>query len=278
MSAPRPLRIWLLFTVQIVMVMTVFLCGVCAGLALIDGQPEPALMSAAIFDISTLKSAMDANRITVFSFVAGWTSITVAMFIVLTQRLFQQLKAAGDVLLENATTDPMTGLPNRTYFLERLDQEIDRARRYGANLSLIMIDIDNFRKINDEMGAQYGDLALSEVSRLLGANIRTSDIIARFGGEEFAILIPALGVSNAAQAAEKLRNVVEVNDLTMEGPLLKVTISAGVADLQSLEEKSGPRREQLIRAAEDAMYKAKSLGRNCVVAHKRVVEKQLPLL
>tara|TARA_Y100001933_G_C18863411_1_gene506901 strand:+ start:105 stop:950 length:846 start_codon:yes stop_codon:yes gene_type:complete len=278
LSTPRPFRIWLLFAIQVVMVMTVFLCGVCAGLSLIDGRSEPILMSAAIFDISTIKSAMDANRTMVFSFVAAWTSVIVATFIFLTQRLTRQLKAATDVLVETSVNDPLTGLANRRYFFERLEQEVDRAVRYKTNLSLIMIDIDNFRKINDELGAQYGDLALTEVSRLLAANIRTSDIIARYGGEEFAILIPALDVNKAAMAAEKLRNVVEVNDLTMEGPRLKVTISAGVADLESIESMDGPVREHLIRSAEDAMYKAKSLGRNCVVAHKRIVEKQLPLL
>ena len=151
---------------------------------------------------------------------------------------------------------------------------MDRADRYGANLSLIMIDIDRFRQVNDVYGQPAGDMVLHEVARLLAANIRTTDLIARYGGEEFAILIPAVGMDEARRVAEKLRVVVEVNDIVLEGPDVKVTVSAGVADVNAVRGDEGGLRDNLLQAAEDALLRAKRHGRNRVEGFSRAAQQQ----
>lgn len=199
------------------------------------------------------------------------------LFLFLTHRLRHKLFLAESKATDLTVLDELTGLLNRRHFYERLEEELDRCRRYGTMLSLIMVDIDDFRKVNDKLGHPLGDVALAEVARLLKANIRSSDIIARYGGEEFAILIPSQGKHAAIHVAEKLRNVVEVNDLTLEGPELKVTISAGVADYDDLPEDCTDNKAMLVRLADHALIKAKNLGRNRVVAHQHTSDRQFKL-
>ncbi len=220
-------------------------------------------------DITSIKKAMEINQIVILALIVLTTGIVLAIFLFFTFRLMRRLHAAQAAIAELAVTDGLTGLSNRRHFFERFDEEIDRARRYGSNLSLLMLDIDHFKQVNDTYGHPAGDMVLAEVARLLNANIRTSDIIGRYGGEEFAILIPAMSVSEAAQAAEKLRVVIEVNDIALEGPPLNVTISAGVADISSvIEDTKASPKDALIRAADRALYRAKNEGRNRVVVHE----------
>eukprot|EP00831_Metopus_contortus_P084428 TRINITY_DN9585_c0_g2_i3.p4 TRINITY_DN9585_c0_g2~~TRINITY_DN9585_c0_g2_i3.p4 ORF type:complete len:264 (+),score=79.41 TRINITY_DN9585_c0_g2_i3:1660-2451(+) len=194
-----------------------------------------------------------------------------------TSRLMQLMEKAHDKIATLTTHDDLTGLPNRRWFFDRLDEEVDRARRYSSKLSLIMVDIDLFREVNDTFGHPLGDLALAEVARLLAANIRTSDIVARYGGEEFMIIIPESDAEQAANVAEKLRMVVEANDISMEGPRIQVTISCGVADLKSVQPDRGSLRDALVLAADHAMQRAKTNGRNQVLIHIPNNEKQLLL-
>ncbi len=220
-------------------------------------------------DITTIKEAMEINQIVILALIVLTTGMVLAIFLFFTFRLMRRLHAAHAAIAELAVTDELTGLSNRRHFFDRFDEEIDRARRYGSNLSLLMLDIDHFKNVNDTYGHPAGDMVLAEVARLLNANIRTSDIIGRYGGEEFAILIPAMPVSEAAQAAEKLRVVIEVNDIALEGPPLNVTISAGVADISSfIEDTKASPKDALIRAADRALYRAKADGRNRVVVHE----------
>jgi diguanylate cyclase (GGDEF)-like protein len=193
-------------------------------------------------------------------------------------RLMRLLEGAHDKIASLTTHDDLTGLPNRSWFFDRLDEEIDRARRYGNELSLVMVDLDNFRQVNDSFGHPLGDLALAEVARLLAANIRTSDVVARYGGEEFMIILPETDAARAARAAEKLRMVVEVNDISLEGPEIKVTISCGVADLASTHPERGSLRDALVVAADRAMHRAKKNGRNQVLMHVPEHERQLTLV
>lgn len=204
--------------------------------------------------------------------------LIVGIYLFLTHRLRLKLMNAQSKASDLAFFDDLTGLINRRHFYERFEEELDRCRRYGTKIALIMIDIDHFKKVNDELGHPLGDVALSEVARLLKANIRTSDIIARYGGEEFVILIPSQGKSAGIHVAEKLRNVVEVNDLALEGPVLKVTISAGVADSDDLPERCADSTASLIRLADHAMLRAKERGRNRVEAHRHSMERQLKLI
>jgi len=193
-------------------------------------------------------------------------------------RLMRLLEGAHDKIATLTTHDDLTGLPNRSWFFDRLDEEVDRARRYGNKLSLVMVDLDHFRQVNDSFGHPLGDLALAEVARLLAANIRTSDVVARYGGEEFMIILPEADAGQAAQAAEKLRMVVEVNDISLEGPEVKVTISCGVADLASVHPERGSLRDALVMAADRAMHRAKLNGRNQVLMHVAEHERQLTLV
>ncbi|WP_319583294.1 GGDEF domain-containing protein [uncultured Pseudodesulfovibrio sp.] len=193
-------------------------------------------------------------------------------------RLMHLLDGAHEKIANLTTHDELTGLPNRSWFFDRLDEEIDRAARYGNKLSLIMIDLDHFRRVNDSFGHPLGDLALAEVARLLNANIRTSDVAARYGGEEFMIILPETDAERAALAAEKLRVVVEVNDISLEGPEIKVTISCGVADLASVHPQKGSLRDSLVVAADRAMHQAKKNGRNQVLVHTPEHERQLTLV
>jgi diguanylate cyclase (GGDEF)-like protein len=193
-------------------------------------------------------------------------------------RLMRLLDGAHDKIATLTTHDDLTGLPNRNWFFDRLDEEIDRARRYGNKLSLVMVDLDHFRRVNDNFGHPLGDLALAEVARLLAANIRTSDVVARYGGEEFMIILPEADANQAARAAEKLRMVVEVNDISMEGPEVKVTVSCGVADLASVHPERGSLRDAFVVAADRAMHRAKQNGRNQVLMHVAGNERQLTLV
>ncbi|MCJ2165390.1 MULTISPECIES: GGDEF domain-containing protein [unclassified Pseudodesulfovibrio] len=193
-------------------------------------------------------------------------------------RLMRLMEDAHDKITTLTTHDDLTGLPNRRWFFERLDEEVDRALRYDSKLSLIMVDIDHFRKVNDTFGHPLGDLALAEVARLLAANIRTSDIVVRYGGEEFMIIIPESDAEQAAVVAEKLRVVIEVNDISLEGPQIQVTISCGVADLKSVRPGKGSIRDALVLAADHSMHRAKENGRNQVLIHIPKNDKHLPLV
>ncbi|BCS89671.1 GGDEF domain-containing protein [Pseudodesulfovibrio sediminis] len=190
-------------------------------------------------------------------------------------RLLQESRLA---ITQLTTIDDLTGLPNRRRFFDYLDQEVSRAGRYGNPLSLIMIDIDHFQKVNDTFGHPLGDMALSQVARLLDANVRTSDIVARYGGEEFMVLLPETTADQAAVVAEKLRMVVEVNDISLEGPQVKVTVSCGVADLASITNTKRTLRDVFILSVDKSLRRAKNNGRNQVSMFIPATNKQLPLV
>lgn len=169
-------------------------------------------------------------------------------------------------LKEEAITDSLTGLYLRRYLQVRLEHEISRFQRFGQKLSLLMIDIDHFKKINDTYGHQKGDEALKMVASALLKNIRKIDIACRFGGEEFAIMLPNTTTEGAKVCAEKIRALIEN---TLVGGIKKnVTVSIGVASLGPASEKGITSPEELIKAADSALYQAKESGRNKVILTK----------
>ncbi len=154
--------------------------------------------------------------------------------------------------------DGLTGIFNRRFFELRIMEEIERARRSGAGMAVVMADIDNFKKLNDEFGHLLGDEVLRQVSSLFHQQLRKIDVVCRYGGEEFAILLTQTGAQHALGVAEKLRKLVE--GWQFPGVPRRVTLSAGVAAFP----EHGTGRDELIRAADKGLYAAKQGGRNRV--------------
>ncbi|MBX7114144.1 MAG: GGDEF domain-containing protein [Myxococcaceae bacterium] len=157
--------------------------------------------------------------------------------------------------------DGLTQVNNKRFFLEFLEREMGRCHRYNRALSLIMFDIDHFKKINDNNGHLAGDYVLRELAHIVKQRIRREECFARYGGEEFAIVMPEAGPDNARRLAEKVRKLIEDHRFSFEGKDISVTISLGVADM------TGDMTEplQFIKASDTHLYKAKKAGRNRVV-------------
>jgi diguanylate cyclase (GGDEF)-like protein/PAS domain S-box-containing protein len=172
----------------------------------------------------------------------------------------QRLQAA---LREQAVRDPLTGLYNRRYLDETLEREISRARRDGLPLSVVMLDIDHFKRINDTHGHQLGDEVLRLLGRTLLGDIRLEDVACRYGGEEFLILLPAMPLEAAVARAEGWRRAVASLALARDGHLVRFTVSLGVATFPV----HGATPDELTRCADLALYRAKREGRDRVVAH-----------
>jgi diguanylate cyclase (GGDEF)-like protein len=160
------------------------------------------------------------------------------------------------------TIDGLTQIFNKRYFLETLEREIARSHRYRREMSLVMFDIDHFKKINDSYGHLAGDYVLKHLAQTVKTRIRREDCFARYGGEEFAIVLPEIDGLNAKPFAEKIRQLVEGTEFKFENTNIPVTISMGVAtlDMDSTEPQA------LIKRADERLYEAKSSGRNCVCA------------
>ena len=172
-------------------------------------------------------------------------------------------------MMEMNVRDGLTGIYNRRHFESRLAAECERHRRYSRQLTLLMIDIDFFKAVNDTYGHQCGDLVLKEVTAGIASLIRKSDCLARYGGEEFCCLLPETSLDNALMLAELFRRHVEGVSLQHESHSLKVTISVGVSEFLA-EDTS----ETLLKKADEALYEAKRTGRNKVVTLEKIPAEQ----
>ncbi len=171
--------------------------------------------------------------------------------------LLAELQAKSELLSRQSREDALTGLANRRSLDERLLVEIQRAARYGQPLGLVLVDLDHFKRINDSAGHAAGDEVLRVVADVMRSHARPSDLLARIGGEEFALLLPAQAVDGAGRAAELLRAAVAVHDFSAVDPGLRVTLSAGVACWSP-----GQSSDDLLRHADQALYRAKAEGRD----------------
>lgn len=162
-------------------------------------------------------------------------------------------------LREISIVDNLTGLYNRQYLMERLEEESNRAKRYKYPVSCLMIDIDFFKSINDQYGHLAGDDILADVALVLKNSTRVVDLVARFGGEEFTIFLPQTGSSGAEVVAKKIHENLAVFDFTINGQSVPVTVSIGIAVYNGVFWENGL---AILRAADQALYEAKNRGRN----------------
>jgi len=180
------------------------------------------------------------------------------------KKLQDELKRSNELLLELSNTDHLTGLFNRRYMMEALDKEVQRSIRKGNPLSLIMLDIDHFKRVNDEFGHLQGDAVLQMVALHLQKELRSYDCAARYGGEEFVAILPDSSLDEAVLAADRIRIAIE--DTHFSGPPAKLhlTASLGVA---CYSHECNLTVDGFIKQADDALYRAKAKGRNRVELH-----------
>ena len=211
--------------------------------------------------------------------VKGFVRFTIATFVVVYTTCFFEVSANSayntiqeirekekvhlKALEKLSVTDQLTGLSNRRYFDDHLAIERKRAKRDNKTLSLIMIDIDHFKRVNDAHGHQMGDSVLKEFSDLLQQNVRATDMISRWGGEEFIVLLPSTSTEEAILVAKKIQSAVNSYCFSGAG---KLTASFGVS---TVDPNSGSNRES-VNKADQALYQAKNQGRNCVVAYENI--------
>jgi diguanylate cyclase (GGDEF)-like protein len=222
----------------------------------------------------------------------GWVSITNLCVAFVGAFMMETVWQREAKLREMVVKDALTDLYNRRYFFYRLNSEIERAKRYGRTLSLLFLDVDDFKKFNDSHGHLVGDDLLRSLARILRANIRRSDekpsyevdIACRYGGEEFVIILPESVASQGVIAAERLRNRIEADGAVAVAERIRehvekagweampVTVSIGVASFP----EHGRDIEAMIKAADDALYLAKRGGKNQVVISKNVRPEATP--
>ena len=172
----------------------------------------------------------------------------------------QQAMADKGKLEQLATLDSLTGLYNRRAILGKLRELVNLANRYKEDFSLIMLDIDYFKKVNDRYGHLTGDEVLEKIATLIRRNIRDTDIVGRYGGDEFIIILPQTNLSSVWVVAERLRSIIENSEMKdSAGNMFAITVSQGLAGWERGEDAYS-----LISRADEALYKAKEKGRNCV--------------
>ena len=182
------------------------------------------------------------------------------------ENLMKELQEKNEILKKLADVDGLTGVYNNRYFQNAFDRELNRSARNKNCLSLVLIDIDHFKKFNDTYGHLVGDFVLAEFSRILGSNLREYDTLARYGGEEFVVILPETSVEDACVVAEKLRNAVESAVLREGSQEYRVTASFGVSSARP-EDLGEIGKTELIKMADEALYDAKDRGRNQVATY-----------
>jgi two-component system cell cycle response regulator len=239
------------------------LCGIVSDLTLPDSngiqflkecsliKPEvPRMLLTAFSDLLNIEDTI--NNAQIFRLMAKpWKKENLIQSLEAMQKqydLFQE----NQVLRTLSLTDSLTGLANHRYFWERLESEFSRAKRFKRSLSLIMADVDDFKKINDTEGHPKGDFILKKIAHILNTEKRNMDTIARYGGEEFAMILPEASAKQASEIARRRLEVLQKAN--------SPTLSFGVAELDSSCDSS----KTLFERADKALYRAKALGKACV--------------
>lgn len=233
------------------------------GLPSLEGSPQGLVVL--MHDLSHYFDERDtffqANIAITIALVVGaflTLRLTLTPLLQQSQESNRQLEETVKKVTRLSVTDPLTGIFNRQKFNQSLQQEVNKAARYKLPLSLIMFDLDHFKQVNDRFGHPAGDVVLQECTEVINSNIRSSDLFARWGGEEFILILPHQTLASAALTAEKLRAAVDEHSFETIGHL---TISCGVTQLISKEGS-----ESLLQRLDENLYRAKAEGRNRVVA------------
>lgn len=214
------------------------------------------------FDIDYITKQLKLNLLAIFVL----TIITAFLLITIIYLLFRQLRAKLDearALLDRMSkTDLLTEISNRRHLMERFKEELERSKRSGTELCCIMLDVDHFKSINDNFGHLKGDDVLRELAKILKNSVRTYDVLGRYGGEEFMVLLPNTNLEKAAVLAERIRQTVERNLGGNSGFATdkNITISIGLTDACAGDTNIEP----IVKRADEALYKAKEGGRNKV--------------
>ncbi len=213
---------------------------------------------------STNGTFVDGKRLTEPSFLEPGASIQLGKEIVVRFELQDDAVIEEQKRLYEATVrDKLTGVYNRHHLDERLAAEVAYAKRHGTALSLLFVDADHFKKVNDTFGHAGGDAVLVALGKLLLASMREEDVVARYGGEEFIVVLRGIAKSNAASVAERIRADVQALQVEHEGQSIPFTVSIGAAALDA--EREGEDVASLLARADEALYAAKGGGRNRVV-------------
>jgi len=190
--------------------------------------------------------------------------LTLVILLGFTYRMFTQLmtqiKITQHALKEASITDELTGLRNRRHLMQRFLEEFERARRLGTPLGFLMLDLDHFKEVNDSCGHPFGDLVLKSVARSIADTVREYDIAGRYGGEEFAVIVPETSGQDVTALAERIREMIAALFISDADVCTRVTVSVGVAVLDANDTP-----ETLIKRADTALYRAKHEGRNKTV-------------
>ncbi|PKL78729.1 MAG: diguanylate cyclase response regulator [Candidatus Melainabacteria bacterium HGW-Melainabacteria-1] len=224
---------------------------------------EPSLISTAVIfltgtvDVATKVQAFDAGAVDYITKPFDGIELRARV------RAALRTKRYLDLLSTRAQLDGLTGLWNRAYFDQRLSEEVALAQRHGRPLSLILLDVDHFKQVNDQYGHPFGDQVLCSLAQVLNSSTRQTEIACRYGGEEFIVILRETGLAGGQEVAERIRAAVEALQFTSRGKPVQVTASLGLSADSSL----GPDwdAEKLLSAADQALYQAKALGRNRVM-------------
>ncbi|NQT22964.1 MAG: GGDEF domain-containing protein [Candidatus Omnitrophica bacterium] len=232
----------------------------------IDTEKGQKNLSFVKEDITVIPLVVE-NKMTAALFVEDLDHSQLETFLILTAHLALELKKVSfyESVQRLSITDGLTEIYLMRYFLDRLYEETKRAARLKLNFSLLMIDIDHFKKTNDKYGHMVGDAALREIAAILKNNIREIDLVARYGGEEFTIFLPETERNGALYVAERIRKAIEAKTIKAYDESLKLTVSIGVSMYP--DDTKDP--NELIDRADKAMYESKRRGRNMVCAWQR---------
>ncbi len=236
------------------------------------------------YKIADIEQDLRNNTITTLFVTLVFSILTASIVYIFLSRLRKELKKTRKDLSKAATEDALTGLYNRRVAMQRFSQEVEKAIRTKADIACAILDVDDFKSVNDRFGHQAGDKVLKETASSMLECTRTYDIVSRYGGEEFLILFPGVDSSAALQACDRIRSSVSLKTHVALGGKRVVTVSIGISDLGSVLKKSNSAAdvlsdkeetsdntaclvERLLKEADEALYKAKDSGKNRCVIH-----------